>query len=144
MTFEQLFVMQKLDQIKGYLIETEDFFRSSNEEILKDSQKIHVAERLLQLIVDAMIDVNQHFIKELDFKASEDFQGTFYILAENNILPVDFSNKIAPVVGVRNRIVHRYEELDKKLFITTFRKNKDDFKKFIDLIKEQLNKLAVG
>lgn len=140
MTFEKLFVLEKLEQINGYLAEAKEFFRFSDEDILKDSEKMHIAERLLQLIVDAMIDINQHFIKELDLKSSEDFQGTFYILAENNVLPPEFAEKIAPVVAVRNRIVHRYEELDKELFIKTFRKNQDDFRKFVDLIKDRLNK----
>lgn len=140
MTFEKLFVLEKLEQIDGYLTEVKDFFRFSDEDILKDSEKMHIAERLLQLIVDAMVDVNQHFIKELDLKSSEDFQGTFYILAENGVLLPEFAEKIAPVVAVRNRIVHRYEELDKTLFIKNFRKNQEDFRKFIDLIKERLNK----
>ena len=46
---------------------------------------------------------------------------------ENNILPANFAQKLAPVVGLRNRIVHRYEELNKELFIKIFRKNLPDF-----------------
>lgn len=131
MTFQKAFILEKLTEIAGYLKEIEDFFKLDDKEILKDSGKLHVAERLLQLTVDTMVDVNQHFIKELKLKVSEDFQGTFYILGENKILPKDFARKIAPVVGLRNRIVHRYETLDKKMFISAFRKNYPDFKKLI-------------
>jgi len=140
MTFEKAFVLKKIEEIIGYLNETEDLLKFSDKEILSDSGKMHIAERLLQLIVDEMIDINQHFIKELDLKVSEDFQGTFYILGENKILPIDFAQKIAPVVGLRNRVVHRYETLDIRLFISIFRKNLDDFKIYIKIINDYLKK----
>ncbi len=136
MTFEKTFVKQKLDRILDYLAETEDLFKFSDQKIKKDFTKLHAAERLLQLIVDEMIDINQHFIKELDLKIPEDFQSTFYILGENKILPLEFAQKIAPVVGMRNRIVHRYEELDKNLFIEKFRKNISDFKAYMKIIND--------
>lgn len=138
MTFEKAFVLKKIEEIIRYLNETEDLFKFSDKEILSDSGKMHIAERLLQLIVDEMIDINQHFIKELNLKVSEDFQGTFYVLGENKILPTDFAQKIAPVVGLRNRVVHRYENLDTRLFISIFRKNLNDFKIYIKIINDYL------
>lgn len=140
MTFQKSFVLQKIEQIVGYLKEVKDLFAFSDKEILTDSGRLHIAERLLQLVVDTMIDINQHFIGELDLKSSEDLQGTFYILGENNVLPLDFAQKIASVVGLRNRIVHRYEALDKELFIKTFRKDYPDFKTYIEFINGYLEK----
>ena len=136
MTFEQLFVNKKIKDIESYIIETKNFLRFSDEEILEDSGKMHIAERLLQLIVDAMLDINQHVIKEQGLEMAEDFQNTFYILSGNHILPEDFAAKIAPVVAVRNRMVHGYESLDKKLFIKNLRKNYSDFGKYVNLIKK--------
>lgn len=141
MTFQKAFIVQKLEQICGYLKETGELFKFSDKEILADSGRVHIAERLLQLIVDTIIDVNQHFIGELNLKISDDLQGTFYILGENKILPEDFVQKIAPVVGLRNRIVHRYDSLDKALFIKTFRKNYSDFKGYINFINQRLKKV---
>lgn len=141
MTFEKSFVLQKIGEISNYLEELKILFDSSDREILKDPYKLHSAERLLQLIVDASIDINQHFINELNLKVSEDLQGTFYILGENNVLPKEFSERIAPVVGLRNKIVHRYEEIDKDLFIRTFRKNYPDFEKYLKLINKYLSEV---
>ena len=127
MTFDELFIRKKIQDIKKYLKETEEFLKFSVEEILDDTGRMHIAERIFQLIVDAVLDINQHIIKEKDLKFSDDLQGTFYILGENNVLPNKFASKIAPMVGVRNRIVHGYESLNKKLFITNFKKNYSDF-----------------
>ena len=138
MTFQKSFIVKKLEELFGYLKEIDDFFALPDEEIIKDSGKLHIAERLLQLAVDTMIDVNQHFIRELNLEISEDFQGTFITLGENKILPLDFAKKIAPVVGLRNRVVHRYETLDKQHFIATFRKNRDDIKEYVKFVNKRL------
>lgn len=134
MVFQKAFIFKKLDEILINLNEAKQLFKFSDKEILNDYLKYHTAERLFQLIVDSMLSVNHHFIKELNLKISEDLQGTFYILGENKILPLNFAQKIAPVVGLRNRIVHRYDALDRKLFIKTFRKNFSDFEKYIGYI----------
>lgn len=138
MTFEEKFVVSKLNTVKNYLVELEELLKFTDKEILTDSYKLHTAERLLQLIVDTMIDINQHFIRELKLKLGDDLQGTFYILGENKVLPAEFAQKIAPVVGLRNMIVHRYEKLDKPLFISTLRRNYSDFKKYLKIINDYL------
>jgi uncharacterized protein YutE (UPF0331/DUF86 family) len=140
MVFEKAFIFQKLEEISGYLEELKDLLKFSDKRIINNSGKLHIAERLLQLIVDTMIDINQHFIRELKLKISEDFQGTFYILGDNNILPKSFAQKIASVVGLRNRIVHRYDTLDKPLFIKTLRENYSDFEKYMRLISKYLKR----
>jgi uncharacterized protein YutE (UPF0331/DUF86 family) len=140
MTFNELFINKKVKDLEGYIKEIKDFLKFSDEEILNDSGKIHIAERLVQLIVDTMLDINQHIIKEQNLKAAEDFQNTFYVLAKSGILPEDFANKVAPVVAVRNRIVHGYESLDKKLFIKNLRKNYSNFDNYVKIIKIYLEK----
>lgn len=138
MTFEQNFVTAKLSMIADYLEDAERIFARGYEYVLKNVEKRLATERLCQLLVDAMLAINHHFIKELNLKVSDDLQGTFYILGENNILPMDFAKKIAPVVSIRNRLVHKYEEIDKELFVRSFFKDRDDFKKYVQFINDYM------
>lgn len=138
MVFSKAFVSEKVKIAGSYLSEAKHLFRFSIKEILADSEKLHIAERLFQLLVDEIIDINQHFIKELGLNISNDLEGTFHILGENNILPLDFALKIAPVVGLRNRLMHRYEKLDPKIFIESFQKDYSDFEKYIKFIVDYL------
>ena len=124
MTFNGLFVYKKLNKIEEYLEELEEFLKFTDKEIFDDSMKMHIGERLFQLIIDEILDINQHFIGELDLKLTEDFQGTFDALADNKIISKEFSNKISGVVNLRNIIVHDYEKFDKKLFLKDLRKKK--------------------
>ncbi|OGF48947.1 hypothetical protein A3G55_04460 [Candidatus Giovannonibacteria bacterium RIFCSPLOWO2_12_FULL_44_25] len=104
--------------------------------MLEDLDKLRHLERAFQLAVDIMMDINQHFIKELKFPISDDFQSTFYVLGGNNVLPKEFADRVAPVAGVRNRIVHGYETLNRRQFLKDLRINFEDFKKYIKFISE--------
>lgn len=135
--FDKELIEKKIDQIVEYMEELNPIVtKMSDEEIRKDYFKYHTAERLLQLIVDTILDINIHFIKENKLIVPDDLQSTFVTLAENNLLPKDFAAKIAPVVGLRNRIVHKYDSLDKKTFIEKLKKNFNDFKEYVICIKK--------
>jgi len=129
-----------LNKIEEYLKELQELLEFPDKEILADFTKIHTGERLFQLIVENMTDINQHFIKELDLKLTEDFQGTFETLADCKIIPQEFADKIVGVINLRNIIVYQYEELDKKKFLNDLRKDYSDFEKYIKFIKKYLEK----
>lgn len=138
MPIDKTFILKKLEDIQTYIEELEELYTSPREEVVKNYEKLHTAERLLQLIVDTMIDINNHIIKELSLNPADDFQSTFKTLAQSNVISEDLAQKIAPVVGLRNLIVHRYERLDKDLFVDTLKKEQEDFKNFTKEIYEYL------
>jgi len=131
---DKKFIEQKLEIIESYCQETDKIFKFSLDEIRRDFLKYRAAERLLQLIIDEMIDINNHLTRRVGLKVADDFQSGFLILAENDILPHDFAERIAPVVGLRNRLVHRYEKIDLNLFLEMMQKEKQDFREYIKLI----------
>lgn len=132
-------VKEKISKIREYLSETEEIIALDNQIILKDFRNLKTMERNFQLIVDEMIDINLHFIRELELNAPDDFQSSFTIMAEQGkIIPCEFAIKIAPVVGLRNKLVHRYEKVDKKFFIDQVRKDNKDFIEYIKYINKYL------
>lgn len=128
------FIKTKLSLINSYYEELQQILSFSDSEIKKDFIKLRAIERIIQLIVDEIIDINNHIIRYQLLKLPSDFQSSFLILAQNNILPEYFATKIAPVVGLRNRLVHRYEKIDVDILLSLIRKNKDDFVEFVKYI----------
>ena len=51
------------------------------------SLEMYAVERLFQLVVDAAVDINTHIITRSDLETPDDYQGTFFILADNKIIP---------------------------------------------------------
>ncbi|MBU3965658.1 DUF86 domain-containing protein [Patescibacteria group bacterium] len=135
------FIRGKITLIKDYIGEMDEIISKDTLFILKDFKNIRAIEREFQLIVDEMIDVNIHFIKELNLKSPGDFQSTFEILADGKIIPHGFALKIAPVVGLRNKLVHRYEKIDKKFFVEQVAKERNDFIEYIRYINGYLDEI---
>ncbi len=141
MTFEKSFIIKKLEHIAKYTKELEELLNKFDDKELKLSTNIHAAERLVQLITDAMIDINQHFIREKDLEVPDDLRGTFNIIGDGGILPKEFAGRISSLAGLRNILVHQYEDLDKDLFIRNLRQNFSDFEQYQKYIYQYLEKI---
>jgi uncharacterized protein YutE (UPF0331/DUF86 family) len=137
-------IEKKLHILDEYIEELRPFVSFSLEEVLQDSYKYHTAERVFQLVVDTMVDINIHILKGALMAAPDDLQSTFLALAENSILPREFAEKIAPLVGLRNRIVHRYESLQRKTFIESLQKDFSDFEQYFVLIEKYIENKKKG
>jgi len=135
---DRRFIETKLSHIQTYYQELEGVLGYSDQEIKSDILRLRALERIIQLIVDEITDINNHIIRYAQLRVPEDFQSAFLILAENKILPEEFARRIAPVVGLRNRLVHRYEKVDVEMLLDMIRKSKGDFKNYIKHILEYL------
>jgi len=71
-----------------------------------------VVERFLERIIGRMIDVNYHLIVETGHPPPPDYYQSFLQLARLGVLDHEFATRIAGCAGLRNRIVHEYNELD--------------------------------
>lgn len=135
-------VKRKIKYTESYLAEMQEVISADTAYILKNFRDIRTLERDFQLIIDEIIDINLHLIKELQIMPPDDFQSSFETLAEKSrIFPPAFAVKIAPSVGLRNKLVHRYEKVDQKFFVEQVKKNYRDFIEYLKYINEFLNNL---
>lgn len=92
-------------------------------------------ERYLERIIGRMIDINYHLVTELGNPPPADYFQSFIKLGKLRILPLEFSQKIAHLAGLRNRITHEYNSLDEKKIYKATReavKNIPKYLKHID------------
>jgi uncharacterized protein YutE (UPF0331/DUF86 family) len=82
----------------------DDYLASATDEI--------VAERYLERMVGRMIDINYHLITEAGHAPPRDYYESFTQLAKLQILAPAFASQIAACAGLRNRLVHEYDEID--------------------------------
>lgn len=126
-------IQNKLSEMQSYYTELQPILGTETTEILRDTLKLRALERLFQLIIDTALDINSHIIAESDtIQSPEDFQSTFILLGEHNVLPQDFSLKIAPSVGLRNKVVHKYGKIDLRQMITAI---KNEIPQYLEYMK---------
>ena len=138
------FIQNKMKMLSENVTILEEILRDNNEDVKKDILKLPAVERYFQRAADLMVDINAHIINEGDFGAVDDLQSTFKMLGDCGVLERDFARKIAPIVGVRNMLVHRYEKFDKDLFLKNLKHNFSDFKKYLIQIDAYLGKDAAS
>ena len=70
------------------------------------------AERLLQELIEAAIDINTHIIVESGAMVPDSYYESFLELGSLKILAADLARSLAPSAGLRNRLVHEYDTID--------------------------------
>jgi len=110
MPIDTHFIRRKIKLIQEDLSELDPLAHYSFDEISKDHIKFLAVERLIEKIIMRAIDINQHMIAEIG-RGDERVRGyedTFYVLSQLGVYSEEFANQIAPSAGLRNRLVHEY------------------------------------
>lgn len=105
-------VTRKLTLILQDLPALIDLARKSPAEYLNDPIYQVLTERYLERTIGRMIDVNYHLITESGHAPPKDYHESFVMLGTLKILPPEFARVLAVAAGLRNRIVHEYDEID--------------------------------
>ena len=138
---DKILLQKKMDLLSGNVTKLEQLVAHPTvAEIRKDEVGLAALERYFQLAVDQMVDINIHLIKTGDFGTVDDLQSTFKMLGDFGVLEKNFARRVAPIVGVRNMLVHRYEKLDADIFLRNLKTNFSDFKDYMIQIDEYLKK----
>lgn len=109
---DRTLVEGKLDRIRQYLTELEPYAQMTFDEYLGEYEHYRTAERLLQLIVDAGVEINSHLLVESGQAAPEDAFTSFTRLAMLGVCDAAFADRIAASTGLRNRLVHDYADVN--------------------------------
>jgi len=136
------FTRRKIKLIQEDLSELDHLAHYSFEEISKDHIKCLAVERLLEKIITRAIDINQHMIAELG-RGDERVRGyedTFYILSQLGIYSEEFAKQVAPSAGLRNRLVHEYNNTRQDIIYKSVGEVISQYVKYCDSILKFIEK----
>ena len=142
MAIDTHFIRRKIKLIQEDLSELDALAHYSFDEITKDHIKYLAVERLLEKIIMRAIDINQHMIAELG-KGDEQVRGyedTFYILSQLGIYSEEFARQIAPSAGLRNRLVHEYNDTRQEIIYKSIGEAIGQYVKYCDSILKFIEK----
>jgi len=105
-------VTRKMNLIAQDLNELQPLARKGLGDYLASKVDEILAERYLERIIGRMIDINYHLITEAGHPPPKDYYESFIQLGRLNVLPADLARQVAACTGLRNRLVHEYEEID--------------------------------
>lgn len=76
------------------------------------SEEAFAGRYLVQAAAQACIDIANHLIASEGWRVPQDFRDTFTVLEEQQILDEGLAERLRALAGLRNRLVHLYEDVD--------------------------------
>ena len=140
------FVQRKLQLIAedlGHLLHFRDL---SWRELTGDFVQAAAVERILERIIMRAIDVNEHLISELSTGAEDritrlSYRDTFLWLSELGVYSREFAERIAKSAGLRNILVHDYNDLDREILHSSIKSCLEDYRFYIDSLRTFLQRI---
>ena len=127
-------IKRKIEHILSYLDELKPIAKISFEEFVGDKRNFRTAERDLQLIVDTAVDINNHLVVASGSLPPNDYFESFIKLSNLQIFPKQFAERIAQSAGLRNRLVHEYEEIDLSRLFEDLENDIRDYQEYCEYI----------
>ncbi len=139
------FVTRKLHLIADDLEWLVRFKDDSLESLKSDELKLAAVERILERIVMRAIDINEHLISELGTGEGKStrltYRDTFLFLTGLGVYSKEFSEEIARSAGLRNILVHDYNDVDRKIVHASIRHCLQDYHKYVESVRSFLDRL---
>lgn len=102
----------RLDRLERLVERLEEVRAAGEEAYLADDRLRAMAERWLQLAIQACIDIGAQLVSELSVDPPSDYAGIFRALAAAGHLEIDLAERLVRAAGQRNVLVHMYLDLD--------------------------------
>lgn len=108
-------------------------------EFIDDFRNVDSAKYLLQVSIEAMIDISSHIIARNRWGTPVDNKDHFKILADKGIISSKDINVYFTIAKFRNRIVHMYFNVSDDMIYDIAQNNLSDFERFIKSILSKIN-----
>lgn len=134
----------KCDYIAKDLARLQPYAQKTFDEIAADPVLMPFIERMLERIVTRAIDINRHILSETGDGTEHLLKNeeTFIALGKHAIIPEDFAKQIAPSAGLRNRLVHEYDDNDEKIIFESAGETLQEYPRYCQAILDFAEKHA--
>jgi uncharacterized protein YutE (UPF0331/DUF86 family) len=132
-------IENKISHILKHLAQTKKYQDKSLEEVTSDRMLQSAVERELYLTVQASIDLAEAVVTFRKLRKPTTMREAFEVLAENRILPEDFTERLIGIVGFRNALAHDYEDLKVEIVYDVLQNKLSQIEDFIGHVKKALD-----
>jgi uncharacterized protein YutE (UPF0331/DUF86 family) len=103
-----------------------------------DRFRLKGSERLLQELIEAAVDANLHLLRSAGEPTPPDYFLTFIALGRLGVISRELAERLAPAAGLRNRLVHEYDEIDDRIVLKAVGEARRDFAAYAAAVEEYL------
>jgi len=130
---DQNIIQARIEKIRESIARLRKFGTMSEDQFCEDDDSSKLAERHLEIAIQAAIDIGHHVIADMDLGLPQDYKDVFRILAKHNIISSHLGKKLESMTGMRN-VVHDYLQLDVHRIYAAIKNDLGDLDEFIAAI----------
>ncbi|MCA1732023.1 MAG: DUF86 domain-containing protein [Acidobacteria bacterium] len=120
-------VLRKLETLRRLLRDLQPMAGASLETVAAEHYKV---ERILELLVTASADLLQHLLAERGIVAGS-YKDVFRFAASEGLLDLPLATRLEEAAGMRNVLVHLYDEIDLRILHASIERALKDFAELV-------------
>jgi uncharacterized protein YutE (UPF0331/DUF86 family) len=123
-------ILGKVAELDSYLSELRQILPKSFDEYVRSIEKRRACERLLQIAVEAAIDICAMLVQGLRLGLPAEEDDVFEKLAQHGVLSQKMVETLRQMKGFRNILVHEYGRVDDRIVFDVAVNRLGDFEDF--------------
>jgi uncharacterized protein YutE (UPF0331/DUF86 family) len=128
-------VINKLATIERCLSRIKEVYQQAGDDFLSDYTRQDSIVLNLQRACEASIDLANYITKLKNLGIPQSSRNSFELLQKAGLLPLEVSDNLKKMVGLRNIAVHDYQELNLEIVKYVVENHLVDFQRFGKVIK---------
>jgi uncharacterized protein YutE (UPF0331/DUF86 family) len=124
-------IRQKLQFMRQELRELKKFQGMDISQFQSNSLYEAAATRMLQVTIEAMLDICAHLISREGWGLPKSYVETVELAVHNGLIPPEMEDTYKAMARFRNRVVHLYDEVNAAEIWNVIQNHLDDFRPFI-------------
>lgn len=131
-------IADRLKLIQESLFEMRKMAGMSLPDFLSDRRNPASTESFLRRSLEAVFDIGRHILAKSRGKKIIEYKEIALFLGREKVIPLELSQKLIPIAGYRNRLVHFYHEISDKELYEIIKKDLGDIEDFVKAIERFL------
>jgi len=132
-------IRDKISDIKQSLKILREYAHEEDDNFISNPEKVGAARYYFIMLIEACMNIANHFCTRLLEKAPTNYAETFLLLGEHGHINSELSNKLAQMARFRNLLVHGYAKVDDRKLLQTIREDLTDVEDFLKEIGKIIN-----
>jgi uncharacterized protein YutE (UPF0331/DUF86 family) len=137
-TVDKDLIGRKLALLARYLEELAQVMEVDQDTFTADFRVHRVAERQIELLIECAASINTEVAQAVARIPPYDYYSSFFSLASTGWVEPETARRLATLVGLRNRLVHQYDEVRLGPLYLAAQRSLPDWKAYLRGISEHL------
>jgi uncharacterized protein YutE (UPF0331/DUF86 family) len=131
-------MLERINELRGF----QDW---TLEQYLANENYTQLAvERLLELVIQAALDINRALLKQISGISVEKNSDTFIEAGKAGFIPMDLGQKLARSGGFRNVLAHQYDEILPEIVFQNLQEALVQYPDYVEAIQVYLDSWEVS